>query len=495
MHPLMADAYTVSSDTFISNEAREKSVYSFVNRYAPIQAVPDLCLDSRMVLYGLSDFIKKHLLEPVTRPDIRNAAEFMRKACSFGGPLPFPEEMWNRVVDEHGGFLPIKISALPEGSTFFPNEPVVQVTAEDGFGELAAFVEAALVGYVSCASARVTLARHYLERCREYLKKIDFKGDIDGRARFMVHDFGMRASSCTEESSLFGRAHLLVFHGTDSFNAAFDAWGMGMKRPSGTSIIASSHRIIQGHKTQENAFRAIIEAAKTHGGIASFVPDCYNTATARELLIKLAKEYHDVIIVFRDDSGDYIENTHKMMDIIKRETENIGYLHGDSMNPVKTRNVLEICSHFKFVPTFGIGGWLRNTANRDLFSSSFKLAATSEDAVMKIAEVETKRSVPGPNKIRRTYDDQSSVFMDYENVEDSKVTHYSFVEKSLGEIQKYCVPYHRTETFDVLQDRTIQDFDRWKDHAIANPYWGCNKKKILSEETLRVSDEIYSKYR
>ncbi|MCI0562509.1 MAG: nicotinamide phosphoribosyltransferase domain-containing protein, partial [Nitrososphaera sp.] len=165
--PLRADAYTVSGEGFAGARAKQMSVYNMTNRIGPRTAVPEVAQDNRMVFYGLSEFIRRHMLEPITHADIDDAKSFMETAHSFGGPLYFPEKMWRDVVDKFKGLMPLSIHAIPEGSTFFPGEPVVEVrNTAVGYGELAAHVEAVMVGMVSTMSARVTLCRHWLERIR-----------------------------------------------------------------------------------------------------------------------------------------------------------------------------------------------------------------------------------------------------------------------------------------------------------------------------------------
>ena len=128
--PLRSDAYTIAGDCLSSQEAREYSTYSFVNRYSPAQAWPNVAKDSRMVLYGLSDFIRTHLTQPITRADVTDSALFMSQARIGGQPLKFNHNMWMKVVEEHNGYLPIEIMALPECSTFFPNEPIINVSKD-----------------------------------------------------------------------------------------------------------------------------------------------------------------------------------------------------------------------------------------------------------------------------------------------------------------------------------------------------------------------------
>ena len=483
-YPMRADAYTISGEAFAGERAKALSVYNLTNRISPRQSIPDVADDSRMVFYGLSEFIRRHLTTPVTHEDIDRSVTFLSTAHSFGGALPFPEKTWRRVVDEFGGYIPVRIEALPEGSTFFPYEPVVQVTSlGEGFGEIAAHVEAVLLGMVSTMSARATICRHWLDRIREEMMRNnpemrdktikDLSSDelagIDGMARFFIHDFGMRASSCEEESELLGMAHLLVFHGTDTFNAAFTAMERGAERPTGTSILALAHRIVQGHETEDGAFDAIYEASSGNDvHIASYVADCYNFHGAVKNHLKSMAQRAEGCVVVRPDSGDYIENClfvaqqayeAGLHDGAERPgATTMRFIEGDSMNPDKVDEVFNALYHEGFNSAgwgiFGIGGYLRNSATRDVFSSAFKLAAcgANSDPEVKLSDTPAKMSVPGVTEIRRgdgACFGSPSVFFATGN--DARVTFYDGVKRLTTNAMR--------TSFAEISKRTIEDFD------------------------------------
>lgn len=499
--PLKGDAYTVAGSKLASSAANQKSVYNFTNRYSPTVNMGNVAKDSRMLLYGLTDFIRNHLTTPVTIEDVELSKQFMEDAHSFGGPLPFNEEMWMRVVNEYNGFLPIKIEAIPEATTFFPHEPAIQVTSlDEGFGEIAAMVEAVLLGMVSIASARLTLTRHWLERVREYVGKdmrVTDKAVIDTYARFFIHDFGMRASSCAEESEMLGRAHLLVFHGTDTFNAAFQAWMMNAARPTGTSIPALAHRIVQGYEHEEDAYKNL---HSVDGAAASYVADCYNFENAvRTHLVELAKAGEKVVVA-REDSGDMLENDMLIINTaIKHGLVNSDWtpttlkcINGNSINPEKMEKVLNNRWDNGLNATswgiFGVGGYLRNTPTRDTLSSAYKLSAVGNEMrpVCKLAEESGKMSVPGPNKIVRTYNSQTVYFADEHVVNGIPMyeVYYDGSKNGMNKFGREC-----DAPFDVLQSRAIHDFDDAADWIRDSP------EEILSEKIINFREETFKKYR
>jgi len=464
--PLQADCYTISSDAFASDSARARSVYNFTNRISPAIALPDVCSDERMIFFGLTNFIRNYMTQRVTYDEVCEAQFFMERAHSFGGRLPFPKHLWMRVINEYNGYLPLKIEALREGSTFFVNEPVIQVTSlAEGFGELAAHIEAVMLGMVSIATARVTICRHWLNAIRKWVAKDLSTNDnevIDQTARYLIHDFGMRASSCSEESELLGLAHLLVFHGTDTFNAAYLSHKYGALNQTGTSIPALAHRNVQGHKTEAEAFKALYDTSSDGNvQIASYVADCYDFNNAvNNLLFELAKQDKNHIIVGRPDSGDGIQNVVQLA-MLAQSQPNIRYIQGDSINPKKFEATMQALAAEGIKTTqhgiFGVGGYLRNTPNRDIFSSAYKLSAKGLDnePVIKLSHTSAKCSIPGPNDVRR-----------YLNKEDYNKGTVFFSNGGETALQTYYDGGKFTEInvepFSIKQERTIKEFDSFE---------------------------------
>ena len=129
---LMADSYTISSELFASEKAKEKSVYYITYRRILEKINPDLYNkgDNRIVFTGLSRILDYLFYEPITHEEIDETKRFLadKKVTTKGfKPMFFPEELWRRVVDEYNGRPPLKIRALKEGSVVYPNEPVVVI--------------------------------------------------------------------------------------------------------------------------------------------------------------------------------------------------------------------------------------------------------------------------------------------------------------------------------------------------------------------------------
>lgn len=523
--PVKGDAYTVASQRIVSPEASMKSVYNFTNRKSPVDALPKgVAKDGRMCLYGLTDFIQRELSNPVTSLDVGISELFMRTAGSDGKALDFDIGMWNQIVDEYDGRLPIRIDALPEGSTFWMNEPVIQVTSlSEGFGEIVALVEGMLVGYVANATARLTLTRHLLDRVRNVVKshhRTWSQQQVDAVAQWMIHDFGMRASSTPQEAEIYGRAHLLCFNGTDTFSAAFQAWANNADRPVGTSILALAHRIVMGYAKEDDAYQALMAA--TIGSMGSYVSDCYEFHNAvSKFLVSIAKR-GETTVVARPDSGDYLENVLFIVDKAmehelyamdengKPKATSLRFIQGDSMNWEKIQRIFMHLEKKNVDPTgwgiFGIGGWLRNTPNRDTLSSAYKLCAYGRDnkSCVKLSDTLAKVSVPGPSEVMRPNIEGGKIggptvyltteVVDADDEFHPDTGHETSALKTFYDGSKpfpECFESPCLEDFNDVRNRVLKGFDEF---AYVPSNRGTPENPCLSRKILKLQQDTMRKY-
>lgn len=485
---LNTDAYSVSSNGFAPESAKRYSCYNFTNRKLSQVAFPGVAIDSRMILYGIRHYIETYLTKKITVANVREAELFLNNFHSFGGPIYFPKDLWMRVATECGGYLPITIKSLPDGSTFYPYEPVIQVEAKDGFGELAAHVEARLVGAIANATACATLCRHWRERIEEQVDK-DLK--LLGRgfgydtllyyAKWIIHNFGSRACVSGEESRLLGMAHLLSFNGSDNLDAAYQARCEGAIPPTGSSILATAHRNIQSWDGELQAFSHIAEiesiTRKDKFKIVACVSDCYDFTCGLKRVADLAEKDKDTVYVCRPDSGDgkaqllQICNEAKSRGLFTLENgyykaTNLRFIYGDSVTPQYMFECMEALREQGFLPSqwgvFGVGGYLINNSTRDSLSSAFKLAETYTGPKVKFSNTPAKMSVPYNTKIKTDVD--SGEPRVYINGTDSRITVYDN-----GNIN---IPWNFNDCIDLVDN-----------HFIKQPQedWGINGESLCQE--------------
>ena len=106
--PLLADAYTIGSFKFQSEEARQKSVYYITFRrelYKINETIYDKG-DDRILFCGLQRIIEQLFLEPIEQWEIDETKKMLEFARISGKGLKeysFDEEMWQDIVDNYNG--------------------------------------------------------------------------------------------------------------------------------------------------------------------------------------------------------------------------------------------------------------------------------------------------------------------------------------------------------------------------------------------------------
>ena len=413
---LQADAYTIGSGPHVSEAAKALSLYHVVPRRG-FQMYHSFVGDNRIVFYGLRRILRDLLTTPITQAEIDTTEEFLKTFHAGGVPFHWDKDLWQRVVDERNGVLPIKIEAFEDGTVAFPYEPVMQITSAEGFGEVANYFESTLLK-VWATSERVTVLRWFWQwlrdRCHQIHPDWD-QGAIDFATSIMIHDFGDRAGVCVEESEVLGQAHLMTgMVGTDTVSGAYQDYA-DTKTPYGCSIHALAHRTVMGYLTEYEAHAALYNLGKGFTGITAHVSDTYDFFTMVEQWCKkLTTDWKDDenCIVIRPDSGDatecilHILRTADKYGLMKQDGKHkvstrVRWIQGDSMNWESTKNVIEACIEAGYSPfgsgAFGIGGHLRNSLARDHTGLSMKLAAVGLEMrpVAKLSETPAKSSLPG----------------------------------------------------------------------------------------------------
>ena len=468
---LMADAYTIGANKFQSKEALERSDY-YVTFRRDLHDVNTTLYeenDNRMFFIGLADILEELFYEPVTHEEIDEAKKFLAtaKATTQGfKEYEFPEHLWRRIVDEFNGRPPIKITAMPEGSIVYPNEPVIQIrNMVEGFGEIAAWFESSILK-VWAQSERLTQNEHWLAKLKGMVRKIDPSLDdtmVHLYASLMLTDFGCRAGMNNKESETLGKAHLYTFGGTDTFAGAYQAWKQGNGEVIGSSVNALAHRNVQAYEVENDCYEAIYNSSND-GEIIAMVSDCYDFYYAVEnyilpLALRSKEEGNGKIVVTRPDSGNAKEQVTWVCRLAKRfglaEKKEINgkvwyystylkFIEGDGMTWETMWDIIEALIEEGFAPfswgLFGVGGGLRNDLKRDNFSAKYALCSKGNEktGVVKFSDTLGKTTLPGPFKVLRdpiSLENKETIFFDWEDGEDAMITYFdgSNINKPFGE--------------------------------------------------------------
>jgi nicotinamide phosphoribosyltransferase len=340
-----------------------------------------------VLLFGLQAFLKDHLCRPITRADVDEAEEVSRAHLGM-----FNRAGWEHILERHGGWLPLEIQAVPEGSVVGWHVPVLQVVNTDpACFWLPSYLETALLRALWYPSTVASLSmscklvlRRYLEETADSLEALPFQ----------LHDFGARGATSDEAAALGGAAHLLNFQGTDTMAALLLARRCYGEPMAGLSIPASEHSTITawGKAGEADAYRNMIQRFGGPQKTLACVVDSYDLWNALDRVI--GEELHDQVvasggrIVVRPDSGDPIAVVPRVVEHLMRRfghSQNskgcrvlppyIRVIQGDGVDLVSLPRILEALK-MRAISTenlaFGMGGGLLQKVDRDSLKWAMK---------------------------------------------------------------------------------------------------------------------------
>jgi nicotinamide phosphoribosyltransferase len=343
------------------------------------------------VFFGLQAFIKEYLLEPVTQTDIDIADEIW---TAHGEP--FNRSGWQYILDNHAGYLPVVIRAVPEGSVV----PVKNVlaTIENTDPEcywLTTWLETALLRAIWYPT---TVASNSYESKKIILKYLEKNGD-PSTIDFKLHDFGARGVSSFESAGIGGAAHLVNFMGSDTITGVLYAREYYNAGIAGFSIPAAEHSTITswGRDNEVEAYRNMLAQFAKPGSIVAVVSDSYDIYNACKLWgTELNAEVVNsgATLVVRPDSGNPSEVVVECLRILEqyfgstknekgyRVLRNVRVIQGDGIDHSSIRSILfcmDMAGYSADNIAFGQGGALLQAVDRDTQKFAMKCSAALVD--------------------------------------------------------------------------------------------------------------------
>ena len=379
--------------------------------------------DSRIVVFGLRYAIENILQRRVTQSDIDDAESYLSQHGVMKGRIEWPKDLWQEVVDVHGGRLPFTVRALRDGSVVYPGVPVFTISGVGKFAKLTTWLETSLMRIWS-PSVTATKSRHVWQAVRDA-----FDDSVDSEFDFLIpsrfHDFGSRGVSSAETAMTTGMGHLLSFEGTDTMTAGFLAtkWNNGVG--VGESVIASEHSVMTTHDDELTAVRHLINMTP-RGQILSVVADSYDY---NNFVFKIVPQIVDearekgIVFVLRPDSGDPVEAVLTGLEGLSKAfgyTINTkGYkvitgaavIQGDGLDLNKVSEILKAvmsCGYSAQNVAFGMGGGLLQSQTRDTMKAAIKVCSITvngrERAIMKAPKTDSSKiSLPGNMQVNKVY--------------------------------------------------------------------------------------------
>lgn len=340
------------------------------------------------VFFGLQAFIKEYLLEPITQADIDIADEIL---TAHGEP--FNREGWEYILRVHGGFLPVVIRAVPEG-TVVPVKNVlatIENTDPEAFW-LTTWLETALLRAIWYPTTVATQSKMIKNIIADYLEKSGDPTTIN----FKLHDFGARGVSSLESAGIGGAAHLVNFMGSDTITGVLFAREYYNAEIAGFSIPAAEHSTITswGRPDEVKAYSNMVRQFGKPGALLAVVSDSYDIYEACRMWgTELKQQVVDsgATVVIRPDSGDPVEVLPKMFHILGetfgyttndkgyKVLNNVRMLWGDGINQLSIRGILGVVVDVNGWSAdnlaFGMGGALLQQLDRDTQKFAMKCSA------------------------------------------------------------------------------------------------------------------------
>ena len=275
------------------------------------------------------------------------------------GDLRFTGEVW----------------AMPEGTIFFPNEPILRVTAPLREAQL---VETRIINLlqfqtlVASKAARVCLA-------------------APGK---VLADFGLRRAHGAEAGLLSARASFIAgFDGTSNMLAGM-RWGVPL---FGTM----AHSFIQTHDDELVAFEHF---ARSHPRGTTLLIDTYDTETAAQALIPLQRQLSGEgisIQAVRIDSGDLGEHARRVRAILDSGgARDIKIFASGNLDEYAVQALLDAGAP---IDGFGVGTRMNTSADHPYFDCAYKLQEYASVARRKRSE--GKATWPGRKQVFRRFDE------------------------------------------------------------------------------------------
>lgn len=266
------------------------------------------------------------------------------------------------------------VDAMPEGTPFFPDEPILRVVAPLPQAQL---VETRIINLlqfgvmVASKAARVRLA---------------------APGRLMV-DFGLRRAHGAEAGLLSARASYVAgFDGTSNVQSGM-LWGIPLY---GTM----AHSFIQAHESEVQAFE---DFARSHPKGTTLLIDTYDTEAAARKLVPLARrlagEGVDIGAV-RIDSGDLAAHARSVRQILDE-----GGLHAVKIfasGNLDEYRVRDLVAGGAPIDGFGVGTRMNTSADAPYLDCAYKLQEFA--GLPRRKRSEGKATWPGRKQVLRRLD-------------------------------------------------------------------------------------------
>jgi nicotinate phosphoribosyltransferase len=266
------------------------------------------------------------------------------------------------------------VDAMPEGTAFFADEPIVRITAP--------LREAQLV------ESRVMNLLHY-----ETLVASKAARCVLAAGERLLVDFGLRRAHGAEAALLSARAsHLAGFTGTATVEAG-RRWGIPI---FGTM----AHSYVQVHADESEAFERFAMAQR---GNATLLIDTYDTERAAGRVVELAPRLAAKGIAIKGvrlDSGDLAEHARRVRAIL--DAGGLGGVTIFASGNLDEHRLAALRASGAPIDGYGVGTRMNTSADAPYFDCAYKLQEYDGEPRRKRSE--GKATWPGRKQVWRRHD-------------------------------------------------------------------------------------------
>lgn len=282
------------------------------------------------------------------------------------------------------------VTAMPEGSIMYPNEPILTVCAPLIDAQL---VETAILTQINHQSLIATKTNRIVQ-------------SADGR---MVADFGARRAHNIDAAVYGARAAYIGGAASTATVLAGELFGIPV---SGTM----AHSWVMYHDDEYTAFKRFAELypdnsvllVDTYDVLESGVPNAVRVA--KEVLIPMGKRLKGI----RLDSGDlaYLSKSARRM-LDEAGLTDCKIVASNSLDEFTIRSIL---GQGGCIDSFGVGERLITAKSDPVFGAVYKLVAVHKDKIcspkIKVSETFEKITNPGRKRVWRVYNKQGYAVAD-----------------------------------------------------------------------------------
>jgi len=330
------------------------------------------------------------------------------------------------------------VHAMPEGSIFFPDEPIVEVTAPVIEAQI---VETFLLNTIGFQTLIATKAA----RCIHAAK---------GRA---LIDFSLRRTQAADAGMKVARSTYVAGFSATS-NVLAGKWhGIPV---SGTM----AHSFVGAFDREADAFAAY---AKAFPDSSVFLIDTYDTLEGAENAVKVAlemKQNGHHLVGIRLDSGDMVDLSRKVRRIL--DDAGLTDVKIFASSGFDEYQIAEVLAQGANIDAFGVGTKMGVSADAPYLDIVYKMVRCGERQIRKLSP--GKRTLPGAKQVYRKFDSRSRF---KEDVVASRLEKVKGARPLLKEVMADGKPLGAFDSLETIRDRFKQYFSQLPD-----PYKSISEK-------------------